>query len=160
MSPPNRLAGQASKKLISILAALARVARLSMTPIDIILPAHNEESTIGGTLRDFYRVVTEGQQIPIRFIVCEDGSRDNTVAVVQALSREIPIHLISEPMRKGYSKAVVDGLRASTSPVVGFIDSDGQCDPNDFARLLQTFRQKDCDPLVAGSPRFSRATRR
>jgi glycosyltransferase involved in cell wall biosynthesis len=119
-----------------------------MNSIDLILPAHNEEQTIGGTLQEFYDVVTVGQNIPVRFIVCEDGSKDNTVEVIQALAEKVPILLISEPIRKGYSRAVIDGLRASTSSVVGFIDSDGQCDPHDFTRLCQKFTETDCDLLM------------
>jgi glycosyltransferase involved in cell wall biosynthesis len=53
---------------------------------------------------------------PNRFIVREDGSRDNTVSVVQALSREIPILLIREPVREGYPRAVNDGLREPSCP--------------------------------------------
>ena len=73
------------------------------------------------------------RQIPIRFVICEDGSRDNTVEVIKGLSQSLPIHLISDSERKGYSRAVLDGFRATTAEFVGFIDSDGQCDPRDFA---------------------------
>jgi glycosyltransferase involved in cell wall biosynthesis len=103
--------------------------------IDVVLPAHNEGASIGTTLRDFYRVVAVEAKIPIRFVVCEDGSSDNTVAVLQEVAREIPLKLISDPVRKGYSRAVIDGMRATDSEWVAFIDSDGQCDPGDFPKL-------------------------
>ncbi len=119
-----------------------------MEPIDLILPAHNEAGSIGETLTEFYQVVTEGQHLPLRFVVCEDGSTDNTVEIVRKLSETLPILLLSEPMRKGYSRAVIDGFRASTSSLVGFIDSDGQCDPADFARLLELQRTTDCDLVI------------
>lgn len=119
-----------------------------MEPIDLILPAHNEAGSIGETLTEFYQVVTEGQHLPLRFVVCEDGSTDNTVEIVRKLSETLPILLLSEPMRKGYSRAVIDGFRASTSSLVGFIDSDGQCDPADFARLLELQRTTGCDLVI------------
>jgi glycosyltransferase involved in cell wall biosynthesis len=103
--------------------------------IDVIVPVHNEGASIGGTLREFYSTVAIDSKIPIRFVVCEDGSTDNTVAVLKSLAEELPLKLISDPMRKGYSRAVIDGLRASDSEWVVCIDSDGQCDPNDFANL-------------------------
>ena len=103
--------------------------------IDIVLPVHNEGASIGATLREFHRVVmVEGGQ-PIRFVVCEDGSSDDTVPVLQALTRELPLKLISDPVRKGYSRAVIDGFLGTDSSWVGFIDSDGQCDPADMLRL-------------------------
>jgi glycosyltransferase involved in cell wall biosynthesis len=104
--------------------------------IDVVLPAHNEGASIGATLRDFYRKVMVESKIPIRFVVCEDGSSDDTVPVLHKIAQEVPVKLISHPVRKGYSRAVLDGMRASDSEWVAFIDSDGQCDPGDFAKLL------------------------
>jgi len=105
-------------------------------PIDLVLPVHNEAESIGATLNEFYQVVTVEGKIPLRFVVCEDGSKDNTVEVLKELSKTLPIHLITDTRRKGYSRAVVDGFRAATSSLVGFIDSDGQCEPRDFAAFV------------------------
>jgi glycosyltransferase involved in cell wall biosynthesis len=116
--------------------------------IDVVLPVHNEGASIAATLREFHRVVMVESGQPIRFVVCEDGSSDNTVAVLQALTTELPLKLISDPIRKGYSKAVIDGFRATTSEWVGFIDSDGQCDPADMMRLA-ALRSENID-LVMG----------
>jgi glycosyltransferase involved in cell wall biosynthesis len=103
--------------------------------IDVVLPVHNEGASIAATLREFHRVVMlEGGQ-PIRFVVCEDGSSDDTVPVLEKLATELPLKLISDPVRKGYSRAVIDGFRGTTSEWVGFIDSDGQCDPADLLAL-------------------------
>src|ERR1700688_2296647 len=104
--------------------------------IDVVVPAHNEGASIGATLREFYRTVAVDGGISIRFVVCEDGSTDDTVPVLRKLSEEIPLQLISDPVRKGYSRAVIDGMRATDSEWVAFIDSDGQCDPADFAQLV------------------------
>jgi glycosyltransferase involved in cell wall biosynthesis len=116
--------------------------------IDVVLPVHNEGASIAATLREFHRVVmVEGGQ-PIRFVVCEDGSTDDTVAVLQKLATALPLKLISDPIRKGYSRAVIDGFRGTTSGWVGFIDSDGQCDPADMLRLC-ALRGENTD-LVMG----------
>lgn len=114
-------------------------------PIDVVLPVHNEAESIGATLKEFYQVVAVEGKTPIRFVVCEDGSRDNTVEVLKKLSESLPILLISEPIRKGYSRAVLDGFRSTTSDLVGFIDSDGQCDPRDFAKFTRAQSTGACD---------------
>ena len=115
--------------------------------IDIVSPVHNEGASIAATLREFYQIVTiEGGQC-IRFVICEDGSTDDSVEVLRSLSATLPLHLITGSERKGYSRAVIDGFRATTSELVGFIDSDGQCDPHDFLRLLSNSEQGD---LVIG----------
>lgn len=112
-------------------------------PLDIVLPAHNEGASIGETLTEFYDVAAKKHGQKIRFIVAEDGSKDNTVEVVQKTAETIPIKLISEPIRKGYSRAVIDGFRATEAPLVGFIDSDGQCDPEDLPSLLAKMPDHD-----------------
>ena len=121
--------------------------------IDIVLPVHNEGASIAATLREFHRVVMVEAGQPIRFVVCEDGSSDDTVPVLQKLASELPLKLISDPVRKGYSRAVIDGFRGTTSDWVGFIDSDGQCDPAD---LLVLGALRDGHDLVMGcrSPRY------
>jgi glycosyltransferase involved in cell wall biosynthesis len=111
--------------------------------IDVVLPAHNEGASIGATLREFYNAVAIRAQIPIRFVVCEDGSTDDTVPVLQSLAKEMPLKLISDPVRKGYSKAVIDGMRATHADWVACIDSDGQCDPSDFAKLAALCENAD-----------------
>jgi glycosyltransferase involved in cell wall biosynthesis len=104
--------------------------------IDVVLPVHNEGKSIGATLREFHRIVMIEGNIPIRFVVCEDGSSDDSVAVLQKLSEELPLKLISDSVRKGYSRAVIDGFLSTNSAWVAFIDSDGQCDPSDFLKLV------------------------
>lgn len=125
--------------------------------IDVVLPVHNEGDSISRTLREFHTKVAREARLPIRFVICEDGSSDNSTAVLQALTRDLPIKLISDPVRKGYSRAVIDGLCATESAWVACLDSDGQCDPVDFVRLAAEragydmiigYRDPRCDPLM------------
>jgi len=51
--------------------------------------------------------------------------------------------LISGSERKGYSGAVMDGLRVAEAPYVLCLDSDGQCDPADFAKFWSARRSAD-----------------
>jgi len=114
--------------------------------IDVVLPAHNEADSIGATLREFHEVA-HATGLTVRFIVSEDGSSDATVTIVRTLAAALPITLLSEARRKGYSRAVTDGLRASTAGLVACVDADGQCDPRDLARLRDALDGHD---LVVG----------
>jgi dolichol-phosphate mannosyltransferase len=127
--------------------------------IDVVLPVHNEGASIADTLSEFHATVAGEQKISIRFVICEDGSSDDTVPVLEALSGRLPIKLISDPVRKGYSRAVIDGLRATESGWVACIDSDGQCDPADFGRLAAACDGQD---MVIGyrHPRSDTAMRK
>lgn len=127
-------------------------------PVEIVVPVHNEALSIGGTLQEFHRVATRAG-LDVLFHVSEDGSSDGTAQVVADLAHELPIILDSAPGRKGYSRAVLDGLQATTRPVVGFIDGDGQCDPADLRRLVDALEGAD---MVTGyrSPRADTRQRR
>lgn len=111
--------------------------------VDVVIPAHNEAESIGRVIREFATAMDRLPGARVRFIVCEDGSSDGTADVVRELARELPIELISSSERKGYSRAVVDGLRAASARLVGFVDSDGQCDPSDFPKFLKAIGDAD-----------------
>lgn len=114
--------------------------------IELVMPAHNEEKNIAQVIKNLYDVSVK-HNINILFIVCEDGSTDNTVSKLKQLSQTLPIFLISDQHRKGYSKAVVEGLAATTSEYVAFADSDGQYDPSDLINLYASRNEAD---IVAG----------
>lgn len=125
-------------------------------PIEVVLPVHNEAASIEETLREFYDVATQ-DGFDVSFRACEDGSTDGTQKILHRLEAELPLVADCAPERRGYSRAVLDGLRACTAPVVGFIDSDGQCDPRDLAALARAlegndivfgYRDPRVDPLV------------
>ena len=124
---------------------------MHVSTYDIVLPVHNEADTITETLEEF-RAVAARHELSVRFIVCEDGSTDRSVSVIEELRTRLPLELITSPTRKGYSRAAIDGLRAAQSEWVGFIDADGQCDPADFPTLVAAAGEHD---LVVGyrSPR-------
>jgi len=106
--------------------------------ITIVTPVHNEGKTIYVTIEEFFKIYKDSE-IEIKFIISEDGSTDNSVFEIEKLKEKYDINLISEIKRKGYSHAVIDGLRSVETEIVCFIDSDGQCDPVDLNRLLNKF---------------------
>ena len=98
--------------------------------VSVILPVHNEADSIEAVVREIYEELRT--KVDVRFVICEDGSRDGTKDVLRSLAAEIPMTLEMTDGRKGYSQAVLDGLRLVTTPYFLCLDSDGQCDPKDF----------------------------
>ena len=49
--------------------------------LDIVLPVHNEGDTIEATLREWFAELSP--RLALTFIVCEDGSTDDTKAVLR-----------------------------------------------------------------------------
>jgi len=123
----------------------------SAPELDVVVPAHNEAESIQSTLRGIGRALAGS--IRHRIVACEDGSEDGTSEKIRELIGELPILLLSEPGRRGYSGAVLAGIRASRAPYLLFMDADGQCEPTDAREFWR--RRAEAD-VVAGF-RFPRS---
>lgn len=98
--------------------------------LEILLPIHNEAESIEATIRELYAELSP--RVRVGFLICEDGSRDNTKEIVRRLAAEIPMRLNLSDERKGYSRAVREGMAMLEAEWILCVDSDGQCDPKDF----------------------------
>lgn len=113
--------------------------------VEVLLPVHNEGPSIGATIRAIY---AEMQPIArTSFIVCEDGSSDNSKEVLNALAAELPMRLNLSNERKGYSRAVREGMLMCEAPYLLCLDSDGQCDPRDFSEF---WSKRDSNDVLIG----------
>ena len=86
-------------------------------------------------------------QAALRFIICEDGSIDDTKKVLMRLAASLPLKLIMSDERKGYSRAVMDGMKSLEADYLLCLDSDGQCDPGDFGKFWEA---RDCQDVAIG----------
>ena len=112
--------------------------------IDVIIPAHNEEQSIGHVLDD----------IPSEFvrhvIVCNNGSTDTTSAVAQKHGAKV----VDAPIT-GYGNACLKGMEfiaeQDTKPdIVIFLDGDYSDYPEEMIDLIKKMDDDDLD-LVIGS---------
>ncbi|MDO6763557.1 glycosyltransferase [Agarivorans sp. 1_MG-2023] len=85
--------------------------------VSIIIPAYNSAAFIGKAIDSILGQSFSDYQI----IVVDDGSKDNTVEVLQAYGETITI--ISQA-NGGASKARNTGIQAATGEFVAFLDSD------------------------------------
>ena len=109
--------------------------------LEVLLPVHNEAESIEGTIREIY--ATLSPRVPLRFIICEDGSVDDTKKVLTRLSHSFPLKLVMSEERKGYSRAVIDGMKSLDADYLLCLDADGQCDPNDFGKFWDNRDSQD-----------------
>jgi glycosyltransferase involved in cell wall biosynthesis len=101
--------------------------------IQILLPVYNEEEHIEKTLEEIH--LNLEKKINYQFIISEDGSTDGTKAILRKLEKKYNFILISDINRKGYSKAVMDGMSAATANYLMILDSDGQCDATEIHKF-------------------------
>lgn len=109
--------------------------------LELLLPVHNEADSIENTVKEIYNELSP--HVQLRFLISEDGSVDETKDILRRLSESMPMKLLLSAERKGYSRAVKDGMKALEAPYLLCLDSDGQCDPKDFLMFWRVRTQSD-----------------
>lgn len=107
--------------------------------VSIVLPAYNEEQSIGKTIREIKELYSD-----IEILVIDDGSTDNTAQ--EAVSAGA--HVMKHPHNIGNGAAIKTGLRYASGDWIIMMDADGQHKPTDIAKLLQ---YKDSYDMVVGA---------
>ncbi len=115
--------------------------------VAVIIPALNEEQSVGATLEELAQVSASAGKALAQVIVVDNGSTDHTAEVARAHDA----HLVVEA-RRGYGHACLAGVAAldSSTTIVVFMDADGSDDPADLPRLLEPIADGAAD-LVLGS---------
>lgn len=112
-----------------------------MADISIIIPAYNEEETIGKVLPQI-RKVMEKEEWGYEIIVVDDGSEDQTPKIAQ----EYGVRLISHPTNRGYGASIKTGLREARNEIILITDADETYPAKETPRLLK--EMKDYDMVV------------
>jgi glycosyltransferase involved in cell wall biosynthesis len=114
--------------------------------ISAFFPAYNEALNVGELAKKTSSVLA-GICEDYEVIVVNDGSKDNTIEVVQGIMKQDPkIKLITHEKNKGYGGAVKTGLSAAKFEWVFFTDGDGQFDVGEIPMLVEL--SKTCDVAV------------
>jgi len=104
--------------------------------VTIIIPAFNEEASIGSLLADMQK---RGLHEKHEIMVIDDGSTDRTAEIV----KEYPVRLIRHGVNKGYGAALKSGIRKASGQKVVMLDSDGQHDPSSLAQVIDMLDEFD-----------------
>jgi glycosyltransferase involved in cell wall biosynthesis len=115
--------------------------------LSVVLPAYNEEHVIETTVHDV-RAQLDGWGIDYEILVINDGSQDQTAALVSKISALYPqVRLINHVTNLGYGAALVSGFAAASKSLTFFMDSDGQFA---IAELYDFFSYIDIYDAVIG----------
>ncbi len=107
-------------------------------PYSIVVPARNEEKTIGEVLHGLESMTED-------LIVVDGHSTDRTVAIAKQYGARVV-----QDNGRGKGDAVRVGLAAAHCPITVFIDADGSHDPRDIPMLVAPIVAGEAD-LVVGS---------
>ncbi len=105
-----------------------------------VLPAYNEEGNIARVVADWNRELSRLFGDGYRMLIVNDGSRDNTGAMLDRLAREFPRLIVHHQPNGGHGVAVMNGYRIAVQMDTDYIfqtDSDDQFEAADFTLLWE-----------------------
>lgn len=106
--------------------------------LSIIIPAYQEERTIGEVLQRVRSVDTESLGFDKEILVCDDGSTDGTVAEVDKVAATDPrVVLVRHEVNRGKGAAIRTALDAATGEYVLIQDADLEYEVDDYPALLR-----------------------
>ncbi len=105
----------------------------------IIIPALNEEVTIGNVLRSIPK------ENVLEIIVVDGGSIDRTARIAKELGAKVVLST-----KSGYGNACYTGVLAAEGKIILFLDADGADDPRYIPDLIKPIINGEAD-MVLGS---------
>ncbi len=121
--------------------------------ISIIVPTYNESQNIVNILKSIRENVPKG--ISTQTIVVDDNSPDGTGKIVEDYISNIKkitentIDVIHRKAKNGLSSAILNGIQNAKAETIVVMDSDFSHPPQIIPKMIETFKQYQCDLVVA-----------
>ncbi len=117
--------------------------------LSVIIPVYNEAAYVVRSLENVVQTCIPGWKMEI--VAVNDGSTDNTLALLQDFSRQrVPLKIINSSQNMGKGSALKTGIRKATGEILIIQDADLEYDPSDYPAILGAFENKEVN-VVYGS---------
>jgi glycosyltransferase involved in cell wall biosynthesis len=116
--------------------------------ISVFLPTYNEEGNIKKVVLNTKKILEKiaGEW---ELLVINDGSNDNTLAVVKEIEKESKgVRVISHAVNKGYGASLQSGFYGARYPWIAFTDSDGQFDFGEISNFIEKQKETGADLVI------------
>jgi dolichol-phosphate mannosyltransferase len=115
--------------------------------LTVVVPTLNERANILPLVERLHRAL---QGIHWEVIFVDDDSRDGTVSTIRELAaRDHHVRAMRRISRHGLAGACLEGILASSAPIVAVMDADLQHDETCLAEMLAILRRQEADLVVA-----------
>ena len=113
--------------------------------LSVVMPAHNEEGSVGATVEGVVAAL-EREQIDYEVVVVNDDSEDSTEAVVAAIGEVNPrVRCHGSHYERGFGMAIRAGLDVYEGDAVAIVMADASDDPDDLVRYHRLLEEGwDC----------------
>jgi putative flippase GtrA len=133
------------------------MTRSAALALDVVVPVYNEQQTLARSIRVLHAYLTDQFDEPWRITIANNASTDNTAAIADALTTELPgvnaVHLVE----KGRGRALKRVWLDSPAEVVAYVDVDLSTDLRALPPLVAPLLSGHSD--VAIGSRLSRGSR-
>lgn len=125
---------------------------MSAVPLRLVIPAYNEGRNLEALMTNLGAAL-EPLGRPWRAFIVDDGSRDDTAAVLGRLAGRFPVTPLNHGRNRGIAQVFLTGLRAAVDgadddDVVAIIEGDGTSDPTILPLMLEALKPP-CDVVIA-----------
>lgn len=106
--------------------------------ISFVIPCYNEEEVVERTIEKCLEAEYPDEKIEV--IAVNDGSTDNTGAILERVARKHPrVTAIQFEENRGKRHGMAAGFKEATGEIVVQLDSDSYMDPKTFRKLIEPF---------------------
>lgn len=110
--------------------------------IDIIVPAYNESEVLYIFMKEMMKVIEQITNYQFEFLFVNDGSTDDTLEILDNLSKQYSIvSYISLSRNFGKEAAMTAGFDCSTGDAVVIFDADLQDPPNLLIKFIKNWEE-------------------
>lgn len=112
--------------------------------ISVIVPCYNCCTTVERCLESILRQTFENLEV----IAVDDGSQDNTLAVLEKIQKKDSRLSILRQSNEGPSSARNHGMKHAKGEFIAFVDSDDWVDENIYSKMLESARENSSDMVI------------
>ncbi len=124
--------------------------------VSILIPAYNEENSIGLVLEKLLKLPIPEREI----IIVDDGSTDGTASVIQKWATEHPeLRFLQQPKNAGKTAAIARAILESTGDIVIVQDADLEYDPAEIPDVIAPIEKGVADVVYGSRFMVKRAAR-
>lgn len=109
--------------------------------LSVVIPAYNEETNLRAGALDKVAAYLAQQAYTYEVLIVDDGSDDETAAMVDAFVAEHPLFRLLRNPHRGKAHAVIAGVLAAQGTIILFTDMDQATPIGEVAALLPWFEQ-------------------
>ena len=109
--------------------------------LTMFFPCFNDAATIGSLVAAANLVGAESGR-PFEILVIDDGSKDNSAAILEELRKTYPaLRVVYHGTNRGYGAALRSGFSEAAMDLVFYTDGDGQYDVLELRKFLPVLQE-------------------